>query len=193
MKPIIRSILISFTVLLFILSPAPCRAENDPVEHIFDNMFGRSEIQFTDSYHTAKTSLVTYSCSDGAVFWVDLFNAFGNQKIAINFSAKEQVVTTTAIENLAGIEISYFYQRTPKEQIPHISVTLSYDSIYWPSPIVTDGMYTTPGLISTSFIPGKYYVRLTNTNSNSASIYQITYYFLDPLSGCPNCFIYRPE
>ena len=151
-------------------------------------MPGKSEIEFSDSYHVAKTSLLTYTCSGGAVFGLDFVSSTGYQKISINYSGRNQIMTTTAIENLSGIEIFYYYKtKDNKKQLPDFALTLSYDSIHWSVPMPA-GTSSVAGANNYSFVPGKYFVRLTNLNSNSASVFKIVYYFGE---SC-NCFLYIP-
>ena len=111
MKPIIRSILISFTVLLFTLSPAPCRAE-DPVRHNFHKMVYEDKpatLAFSNSNKTGTVEEdgITYTCSGtNAKFWLDFFNPEGRQKIAINLEENGNYVTTSVINNLQRVTIN---------------------------------------------------------------------------------------
>lgn len=171
---------------LFLLSSAICRAEKTPVYEEFSSL-GVGNIVFSESYHVAKTATCIYKCTSDAVFGLDLFNSLGSQKISINFSGADQVMTTSAIDSLAGINLYYYYKTSPL-QVPHINVQLSRDSVHWTEPIECDGMYSTNGRVEASFVPGRYYVRLTNANSNKASIYAVRFSF----GGC-NCFLYIPE
>ncbi len=177
-------------VCLIALSPVLGRAENEYIEHEFHSMPGRSEIEFSNAYRTAKTHLLTYTCSGGAVFGLDLVNNnFANKQISINYSGQNQVMTTTAIEELSGIDIFYYYKtaNNGNKQLPDFALTLSYDSIHWSSPISNEA--STPGVAYYDFVPGKYFVRLENFNNYSASVFKIIYHFGE---SC-NCFIYIPE
>lgn len=176
------------TGCLLLLSPLICRAEKAPVTHNFQTLASTSKLAFFNSNHVGKTDLCTYTCTSGSVFGLDFFSTPDyNKKVSINYSAADQVMTTTAIDSLAGLEISYYYQTSPA-RVPYIEVRLSRDSVHWSDPIVTDGMYDYAGRIRTNFVPGRYYVRLTSKNSNQASLFEIIYYF----GGC-NCFLYIPE
>ena len=171
---------------LFLLSSAICRAEKTPVYEEFSSV-GSGGLKLSEENHVAKTATCIYKCTSDAVFWLDLFHSLGSQKISINFSGADQVMTTSAIDSLAGINLYYYYKTSPL-QVPHINVQLSRDSVHWTDPIESDGMYTTNGRVEASFVPGRYYVRLTNANSNKASIYAVRFSF----GGC-NCFLYIPE
>ena len=170
---------------LVLLSSAICRAEKTPVYEEFSSL-GVGNIVFSESYHVAKTATCIYKCTSDAVFGLDFFNTPSeNKKVSINFSGADQVMTTSAIDSLAGINLYYYYKTL---QVPHINVQLSRDSVHWTEPIECDGMYSTNGRVEASFVPGRYYVRLTNANSNKASIYAVRFSF----GGC-NCFLYIPE
>lgn len=165
------------------LSSAICRAEKSPVTHEFSAMSSPSQIQYLETNHVAKTELLNYKCTSGAVFGMD--HEFESQ-ISIKLLDENHVVTTTAVDSLAGVEL-YFY---PSNQSgSNIQLQLSRDSIHWSAPIVSDGMYTTNGHVNATFTPGRYYVRLTNTSSTKPrSIWWVKYTF----GGC-NCFLYIPE
>ena len=171
---------------LFLLSSVFCRAEKTPVYEEFSSL-GSGGMKLSETNHVGKTATCIYKCTSDAVFGLDLFNSLGSQKISINFSGADQVMTTSAIDSLAGINLYYYYKTSPL-QVPHINVQLSRDSVHWTEPIECDGMYTTNGRVEASFVPGRYYVRLTNANSNKASIYAVRFSF----GGC-NCFLYIPE
>lgn len=171
---------------LFLLSSAICRAEKTPVYEEFSSL-GSGGLKLSEENHVAKTATCIYKCTSGAVFGFDFVDGISG-KISINFSGADQVMTTSAIDSLAGLNLYYKYQTSPSVKVPHINVQLSRDSVHWTEPIECDGMYSTNGRVEASFVPGRYYVRLTNANSNKASIYAVRFSF----GGC-NCFLYIPE
>lgn len=173
---------------LFLLSSVFCRAEKTPVYEEFSSL-GSGGLKLSEDNHVAKTATCIYKCTSDAVFGFDFFNTPSeNKKVSINFSGADQVMTTSAIDSLAGLDLYYYYKTSPSVEVPHINVQLSRDSVHWTDPIESDGMYTTNGRVEASFVPGRYYVRLTNANSNKASIYAVRFSF----GGC-NCFLYIPE
>ena len=172
---------------LVLLSSVFCRAEKTPVYHHFSTMVSQGKVTINSPTNTqARTELCTYTCTSGAVFGFDYFSGDGNKKISINYSAVDQVMTTTAIDSLAGLVIYYYYQNKPSAKVPDIELRLSRDSVRWSAPIEAsnDGN----GTINASFVPGRYYVRLTSKNGNRASVFAIRYSF----GGC-NCFLHIPE
>lgn len=97
---------------------------------------------------------------------------------------KDDFVTTSAIDSLAGIKVWHYSSGTAARQV---KLQLSRDSIHWSSYIEPDGMYGN-GSFQAEFVPGRYFVRLTLTNSTPVSLYKIQYSF-----GACNCFLYIPE
>lgn len=172
---------------LFLLSSVFCRAEKDPVQHVFHTKEGCPELVYRDDNHVAKTDLVKYyTCRNGAEFGLDLVNSPSVKKISINFSGNGQMMTTSAIDSLAGLNFYYFYRT---DQNPNIELRLSRDSVHWSSPIdLVVNSSSNTRRVETSFVPGRYFVRLTSKNSHVASIFEMWYYF----GGC-NCFMYIPE
>lgn len=176
--------LLRFRVLaLLLLCAAVCNAEN--VEHEFRTM--GAAITYSPSNKIATTSLTTYTCTGGkkTQFWLDLIY---NTDISINLPDANDFVTTSAIEDLSGIKILHYPNTKDKAPCTNIILQLSRDSVHWTEPIQQDGMYT-KSWIDADFVPGRYYVRLTNTTSKSVSLYKIIYRFG---SGC-NCVLYIPE
>lgn len=189
MKPIIRSILISFTVLLFTLSPAPCRAVT-LVKHNFHTMYyakPEAMLELTNSGKTGtskKEDGIVYTCSGGALFSATYDKT--NSEVAIfleNSSAR--FVTTTQIQNLDSIWIQYAPDANVK-----MTVQISEDSVRWTNVVLDESKNSIRKAKLSQ--PGDYYVRIAYKNTN-VYIKEIDYTCLDPLSGCPNCFIYRPE
>lgn len=188
MKPIIRSILISFTVLLFILSPAPCRAENDPVEHNFNKMVNEDKpatLAFSNSNETGITTFVTYTCSSGAKFW---YGTETGNDIAIFLVSSESQVVTTLIQNLDSMVIYYSSSSTQKR----LSVAISPNGLDSWVDLEVNQIKGSEAKSVKLPSAGDYCVRIRK-NVDNMYIKEIEYHFLDSLSGCPNCFIYRPE
>ena len=176
--------LLRFRVLaLLLLCAAVCRAEGDSLKHEFHVMSkDASQLSFSSSDKVGVTPLVTYTCTGtNAKFGVDVSY---KKYISINLPDANDFVTTSAIEDVAGIEIWHYPQTT----CSNITIQLSRDSVHWTDAIIQDGMYRATRIVA-SFVPGRYYVRLTNTTSKSVSLYKIIYRFG---SGC-NCVLYIPE
>lgn len=172
-------------ISLFLLCAATGNAEKSPVLHRFYEMSVPSQIAYTNYNKTAKTDLLTYTCSDGAEFGVDYL--YGT-RLSLNLTGYGQMVTTTAVDSLAGVEISFFKET---ETRTNIELYLSRDSTHWTPAIISDGMYDTKGKIIADFVPGRYYVRIKNMSSSASkktSLWEIKYRF----GGC-NCFLYIPE
>ena len=181
--------LLRFRILaLLLLCAAVCRAEGDSLKHEFHVMSkDASQLSFSSSDKVGVTPLVTYTCTGtNAKFGVDIRTGIApaSKKICINLLDAGNFVTTSAIEDLAGIEIWHYPQTT----CSNITLQLSRDSAHWTDAIIQDGMYRATRIVA-SFVPGRYYVRLTNTTSKSVSLYKIIYRFG---SGC-NCVLYIPE
>ena len=166
------------------LSPAFCRAEKSPVIHNFhSDSSNPAKLTFSDSYLTGTTPLLTYTCTGGAVFGLDLINTpNANKKISINLGSSGNTVTTTAADSIAVVDI-YHYPSGSKCE--NIQVRLSRDSVHWTAPMEAEYQ---SGRIWLRVVPGKYFVRITNTSSTKVSIYEIRYSF----DGC-DCLLYIPE
>ena len=172
--------LLRIVLLTMLLSSAICRAEKQPVTHNFQSdSADPTKLKFSNSNHTGTTPLLTYTCTGGAVFGPDLS---GNKKVAINLASSGNTVTTTAVDSLAVMDICHYPSSSKCE---NIKVQLSRDSVHWTGPMEAE---YSKGHIWLRFIPGKYFVRFTNTSSTKVSIYQIEYAF----DGC-DCFLYIPE
>lgn len=166
------------------LCPALCRAQRSPVTHDFQAMSSdASKIKFASSNTVGITPLTTYTCTGVAEtrFWTDLTYS---SVISINLKNKNNFVTTSAIDSLASIKVWHYPRGTAATQV---KLQLSRDSVHWSSYIEPDGMYTSDYFLA-EFVPGRYYVRLTLTNSTSISLDKIQYSF-----GACNCFLYIPE
>jgi hypothetical protein len=148
-----------------------------------------SQLAFYSLNTVGKTDLATYTCTGtNAEFGSDLVNPAGNKKISINLPTSNRYVTTSAVEDLAGLEIK-FYRNNDHD--PKLKLQLSRDSVHWTDAITPTSETKTyrETKIIADFVPGRYYVRLTNTTSSKAiSIYQIIYSF-----GSCNCMLYIPE
>lgn len=189
MKPIIRSILISFTVLLFTLSPAPCRAVSPTYSHNFNEMWGSTPqilvLSNSNKTGTVARDKITYTCSGGASFFLDELKTNNELAIFLLKSLTTQFVTTTNIQNLDSIWFRY----APQEYVK-MTVQISEDSVRWTDVVLDETKNgIRKGKLSRA---GDYYVRIAYLNKN-VYIKHIEYYCVDPLSGCPNCFIYKPE
>ena len=169
-------------ISLFLLCAVYGNAEKSPVTHNFASMSIPSQIAFSNGNQTAETNLLTYTCSGGAKF--GKANNEGTY-LSANFSSDDDMVTTTKVDSLAGVEI-YYYPSTMK--CKNIQLYLSRDSVHWSQAILTDAMYDINGHIRASFVPGAYYVRLTSNSSQKVAMWEIRYRF----GGC-NCMLYIPE
>lgn len=175
---------------MLLLCVAVCRAEKSPVEHEFQTMSkDAAQLSCSNENKVGVTPLATYTCTGtNAEFWKDLINASSYKVISINLPDANNFVTTSAIEDLAGIQILHYPNTGGNVPCTNITLQLSRDSVHWTDAIVQDGMYTN-SYINANFVPGRYFVRLTNTNGTDVSIYKIIYRFD---SGC-NCVLYIPE
>lgn len=174
--------LLRIVLLTMLLSPAIGRAEKQPVTHDFNSdAADPTKLRFSNSYLTGTTPLLTYTCTGGAVFGLDLINPSASKKIAINLPSSGSTVTTTAADSIAVIDIFHF----PTSKCKNIKIQLSRDSVHWTD--YMDAEYKN-GEIWLRTIPGKYHIRITNTTSTKVSIREIRYSF----DGC-DCFLYIPE
>ena len=154
--------------------------------HNFDTLNANSQIQFYDTWHKAKTPELWYNCTSGATFGLDIFNSVGYQRVSINLTGVNHVVTTSALDSLSGVQIWYLPDKISTSS--NLRLQISRDSIHWSDTIPANRF---GGRFAASFVPGRYYVRLTNTSSNTnrrLSIFEIWYSFGD----C-NCMMYIPE
>lgn len=175
--------LLRIVLLTMLLSPAIGRAEKPSETHNFQSdSADPAKLKFSNTNHTGTTPLLTYTCTGGALFGPDLINPSATKKIAINLASSGNTVTTTAVDSLAVMDICHYPSSSKCE---NIKVQLSRDSVHWTGPMEAE---YSKGHIWLRFIPGKYFVRFTNTSSTKVSIYQIEYAF----DGC-DCFLYIPE
>ena len=178
MKDLLRIVL-----LTMLLSPAIGRAERPSVTHNFhSDSADPAKLKFSNSYLTGITPLLTYTCTGGATFGLDLINPSATKKIAINLASSGSTVTTTAADSIAVLDIFHFPTNSKCE---NIKIQLSRDSVHWTD--YMDAEYSN-GEIWLRTIPGKYHIRITNTTSTKVSIREIRYSF----DGC-DCFLYIPE
>ena len=171
---------------LLLLCPAISRAQRSPVTHTFHSDSGdKTKLYFSKDNKTGYTPLLTYTCSNSATFGT--YTVGYTPTICINLPEKDDYVTTTAVDSLRGVTIG-FYPNTAKRH--DVKLQLSRDSIHWSDSIVSSLMYNTAGTIRANFVPGRYYVRITNTTKKykSVSLWYIEYSFGD----C-NCIMYIPE
>ena len=155
------------------------------LKHDFDALNANSQITFYDTWHIAKTPELWYTCTGGATFGMDIFNK-QIKRLSINLTGENHVVTTSALDSLSGVQIFYLPDKISTSS--NLRLQLSRDSVHW-SDTIPVNRYT--GSIIASFVPGRYYVRLTNIPSKytkQLSIFEIWYSFGD----C-NCMMYIPE
>jgi len=166
-----------------ILSAAICRAENDTIRHELAVLnTSPRQIEFSEGNTIGTTSLVTYTCANGADFGVDL-QGYGRISLRIP-KKKNSKVTLTALEELKGFTVYYW----PGVKCNDIAIELSRDSITWTRVTGGDIEYGY-GLIRAKFPRHTYYVRVRNTDNNDQmSIYEFRYVF----EHC-NCFEYEGE
>lgn len=189
MKTITRSILLCSIALLLTLSPAPCRAVS-PVEHDFDEMWRSTPriLEITNSNQTGTVARdgVTYTCSSDAMFFLSEKTA---SELAIFLVASGAQVEVSQIQNLDSICITF----TPiwKDTADVFDLEILEEGAKEWKKISTNYQTST---LRTLKLPkvSNYDLRITKKSTN-VYIKEIDYYCLDPLSACPNCFIYRPE
>ena len=181
MSPHIRYILIC----LFSLSPIISGAETRTIRHDFDAMFNASpkklEIESLFQIGTSTQDGIVYTCSGGAEFSA---NATTEYKTAIFLENSGEKVETSKIQNLDSLRIVY----SPSAKRA-MTVSISTDGSEWHN-IATRQVSSS---LTTVKMPraGDYYVRIAYS-SDKVYIKQIDYIYVD-LSGCPNCFLYKPE
>ncbi len=175
-------------ICLFSLSPIISGAETGTIPHDFDAMFNASpkKLEVENTNQTGITDLVTYTCSGGAEFSTDITKSGG--KIAIFIENSGEKVEISQIANLDSLRINYAPAKYPKTTLD-VTVSISTDGDVWkpiPTKHVNNGLRTVK-------MPraGDYYVRIAYS-SDKVYIKQIDYIYID-LSGCPNCFLYKPE
>lgn len=186
MKTHIRYILIC----LFSLSPIISGAETRTIRHDFDAMFWASpkklEIESPFQIGTSTEDGIVYTCSGEAQFLTDSKKT--DNKIAIFIENSGDKVEISQIANLDSLRINYAPAKSPKTTLD-VTVSISTDGDVWkpiPTKHVNNGLRTVK-------MPraGDYYVRIAYS-SDKVYIKQIDYIYVD-LSGCPNCFLYKPE
>ena len=171
---------------LLLLSPALGWAQRSPVTHNFHKDSPYAEkLRFANGNKTGITPLLTYTCSNNAVF--GSYSVSGLSYVCINMPGKDDFVTTTAVDSLRGVTIG-FYPNTDKRH--DVKLQLSRDSIHWSDSIVSDFMYNTNGVISASFVPGRYYVRIKNSTIKKKPV---SLWYIEYLFGDCNCVLYIPE
>ena len=155
--------------------------------HDFDAMWRKKpkELVITNSNYTGTTDFCTYTCSGGAEFFLDDKKTGGLMAVFLENNASH-FVTTTQIHNLDSLVVQF---RPALSAATTLSVSISEDSVTW-TPVTA--VYHVPGARKVK-IPaaGDYYVRFAWGGYNVYITY-IEYYYFN-LSGCPNCFLYRPE
>ena len=189
MKTVIRFLL----VCLIALSPVLGRAENEYIEHEFNEMFKASptEIDLKESNQIGEVAEdgITYTCSGGAKFFL---NANTNSELAIFLvSVKPETprVEISQIQNLDSISITF----TP-EWKNNINEVLNFE-IYdaekneWKN-LLTNYQTSTQRTLKLPKV-GDYRLRISR---KSTDIYiRSIKYFCRTTPDCPNCFVYTPE
>ncbi len=179
-----RKILRNSVLFFLLLCPAFCWAQRERLVHNFDSLNARSQLRFTNSNRTVKTPDLWYNCTGGATFGLDNANP---QRICIKLTGVNHVVTTSALDSLSGVQIWYSPDKISTSS--NLRLQLSRDSVHWSDTIPVRRL--SGGSIIASFVPGRYYVRLTNNPSKTnrqLSIFEIWYSYGD----C-NCMMYIPE
>lgn len=174
-----------YTLLcLFALSSALCGAKVTCGEQNLHKMYNASPKTLEVKGSVGKTDFVTYTCSGEAKFWRGTES--GNEIAIYLVSNNNAQVTTTRIQNLDHIIVTYL----PASDANPPKVAISTNGV--------DGWIDlTPVTITTTskeyHMPsvGDYYVRIKRNGADSY-IKVLEYCCLD-LSGCPNCFLYKPE
>ena len=177
---------IRYTLLcLFALSSALCGAEVTCKSQNFQSLTTSKKIEFNSPTNTiGTTDFVTYTCSGGAKFGTGTES--GNE-IAIYLESNNNAqVTTTRIQNLDHIIVTYL--PASDVNLPQVAIsTNGVDGWIDLTPVkitTTSKEYNVPSV-------GDYYVRIKRNSANTY-IKVLEYCCLD-LSGCPNCFLYKPE
>ena len=143
-------------------------------------------LDVTDDNHvgTSVEDSMVYTCSGGAKFFY--YGGIPGGELAIYLDATSAQVITTPIQNLSQIVVTYL---PANDLYPPIVEVLSATGEEWNvlSPVKIS---TTSKAYNVPFV-GDYYVRIKRNGSNNAYIKIVEYCRID-LSGCPNCFIYKP-
>ena len=174
-----------YTLLcLFALSSALCGAKVTCWSQNLHKMYNASPKTLEVKGSVGTTDSVTYTCSGGAKF-----SYYGGTpgELAIYLDATSAQVVTTLIKNLTQIIVTYLLDSGTNPPKVAIS-TNGVDG--WinlsPQPYTpTAKIYAMPSV-------GDYYVRIKRNGTTNTYIKVLEYCCLD-LSGCPNCFLYKPE
>ena len=158
------------------------------MRHNFHTLATTSGMKLNPPLNTiGVTDFVTYTCSSGAKFWYG--TETGNEIAIFLVEESESQVVTTLIQNLDSMVIYYSSSSTQKR----LSVAISPNGLdSWGDDLELKPIKGSEARSVKLPSAGDYCVRIMK-NVDKAYIKVIEYYFLDPLSGCPNCFIYRPE
>lgn len=175
---------VRYTIIcLFTLSSALCGAESRTVPgQDFAALVLSGSMTLNKPANTVgKTDFVTYTCSGGAEFTADKNTSY---KTAILLDASGEQVETTRVTNLDSLRIFY-----AADAFKNMTVSIKEGEGTW---IEVPVVQKQKGL-STVKMPrvGDYYVRIARKGTDNVYITEISYIYID-LSGCPNCFIYKP-
>ena len=181
---------VRYTILCFFtLSPLISRAETGTITHYFGGMFNASPktIEVTNTNHTATSTEdgIVYTCSSGAEFFMGPKSA---GELALYLESSDAQVVISQIQNLDSISITFTptWERRDEEMF---YVAISENGVSGWTNLSTNYYNNT---IRTVKLPraGDYFVRIKR-KSTDVYIRKINYIYID-LSGCPNCFLYKP-
>ena len=129
---------------------------------------------------------MTYTCKDGAKFKAEEVSDY---KIAVFLDGAGYNVETTTIQNLDSLEIYYVPAKYPKTTVD-MTISIKQGEGEWRE---VETVHKNNGM-RTVKMPrvGDYQVRIERKGSDNAYIKEIHFIYID-LSGCPGCFIYKPE
>lgn len=137
---------------------------------------------FSNSYRTATTSLLTYTCASESAFGIDPVY----KEICAILNTSTDTLTTTQVKELTGFQIAHIPVAKCEKVEVYVSKTGVFDGVL---PLSGDNItYNSTGTIDVTIPRGNYYIKIVNTDRNRFSIRGIDYY----LDHC-NCFEYVPE
>lgn len=171
-------------LFLFLLVSPLCRADREPVPHVFHTMDKKTDLIFSNDNKTAETSLLTYTCDSKSAFGVDHVY---KMEICAVLNTSTGTLTTTQVKELTGFQIAHWPAVKCEKVEVYVSKTGVFDGVL---PLSGDNItYNPTGTIDVSIPRGNYYIKIVNTDgSNKFSIRSMHYY----LDHC-NCFEYVPE
>ena len=184
MKTHIRYVLIC----LFSLSPIISGAETRTITHDFGSMFKKSpqtiEVTNTNQTGTSTEDGIVYTCSNGAEFMLGTKTS----ELAIYLESTDAQVVTSQIQNLDSIRITFTPAWAEAKEMYYVSISENGVSGWIDLPTKYVNKTTRYAKLPSA---GDYHVRIKKKSTN-VYILKIEYFYID-LSGCPGCFIYKPE